>query len=297
VVWKLSQSVGQKHHYIPKFYLKQWVGEDGKLCEFTRPNNCVKPRRVAPDGTGYVRGLNTFALLPPQLANFLEDRFFRIVDSQAARVLKILLQDNVDLDADAKSDWSRFLMSLLHRNPEGMARIGKKVADEFPTLLETAVRSQYEASRSETDPETFEEFRATFSQKEIDEVHLHVLHRIMDSENVGSLLNSMQWAVIHFDSGHHRLMTSDSPIWMTPGLGRPEAVLGLAISPRQIFVAAHDRGVLRCIHELAVAGGLAQRLNNCIARQARKYVFSVDDTPLPFVAERLGDKMQWCPWE
>jgi hypothetical protein len=290
---------GQKHHYIPKFYLKQWAGGDGTLCEFSRPHKEVRPRKVTPDGTGYFRGLNTFARLPSQLAHFLENQFFRTVDNDASGVLRVLLQDKVDFDDPerSRSAWSRFLMSLIYRNPEGMTRIGTKVAAEFPTLLETTVRSHYQSRRIETDPETFEEFQSKITQKEIDEVHLLVMHRIMDSESVGRLLNQMQWAVIRFSEAHHRLITSDRPICMTPGLGKPDAVLIMPISPRQIFIAAHHIEIINRTHNMAEAGGLAQRLNNAVARQARKYVYSVDDAPLQFVEGRLGDKLQWCPWE
>ena len=36
-------AVGQKHHYLPVFYLKQWAGPDRRLCEFSRPHKVVKP--------------------------------------------------------------------------------------------------------------------------------------------------------------------------------------------------------------------------------------------------------------
>ena len=50
---------GDKHHYIPKFYLKQWAGPDGRLCEFAQRYKGVEARPTYPDGTGYVRGLYT----------------------------------------------------------------------------------------------------------------------------------------------------------------------------------------------------------------------------------------------
>ena len=81
------------------------------------------------------------------------------------------------------------------------------------------------------------------------------------------------------------------------GLGKPDAVFIMPISPRQIFVAVHDVEILKPIHNMAEAGGLAQRLNNALVRQAREYVYAVDDAPLQFVEVRLGDKMPWCPWE
>jgi hypothetical protein len=80
-----------RHHYIPVFYLKQWATDKGRLCEFSKPYDRVKPRKTHPDGTGYVDGLNTVEGLPPAEARFLEDVFFQIADDAAARALKILL--------------------------------------------------------------------------------------------------------------------------------------------------------------------------------------------------------------
>jgi hypothetical protein len=76
-------AVGQKHHYLPVFYLKQWAGPDGRLCEFSRPHKVVKPRRTYPDGTGYERGLYTFEGLSPSVADFLEQQFLLRADDGA----------------------------------------------------------------------------------------------------------------------------------------------------------------------------------------------------------------------
>ena len=43
---------GDKRHYIPKFYLKQWALTGGKLCEFRKPREKVVDRMRDPDGTG-----------------------------------------------------------------------------------------------------------------------------------------------------------------------------------------------------------------------------------------------------
>ena len=67
---------GDKHHYIPKFYLERWTAKDGRLCEFSRPHKSVVATRKHTDATGYLRGLNTFGALPPAIADFLEHRFF-----------------------------------------------------------------------------------------------------------------------------------------------------------------------------------------------------------------------------
>src|SRR5437764_7727637 len=87
-----AKANGDKHHYIPKFYLKQWVGADGRLCEFSRPYKAspenmphwrsipLRPRLTHVDGTGYQRGLYTFSELAPNIANYLEKRFLQRAD-------------------------------------------------------------------------------------------------------------------------------------------------------------------------------------------------------------------------
>ena len=55
--------------------------------------------------------------------------------------------------------------------------------------------------------------------------------------------------------------------------------------------------MLRRIDERMRNAGGMQLLNNELVRQARKYVWAVDDKPLRFVEERLGDQSRWSPWE
>lgn len=60
--------IGQKHHDIPKFYLKQWTGSDHQLCGYSRPYRKVVAQRKHRGGTGFSRGLYTIAGAPPNLA-------------------------------------------------------------------------------------------------------------------------------------------------------------------------------------------------------------------------------------
>jgi hypothetical protein len=81
-----------KHHYLPVFYLKQWARNEGRLCEFTKPFNRVLLKTTYPEGTAYIRGLNTVEGLSPEAARFLEEVFFQIADAGAARVLRTFLK-------------------------------------------------------------------------------------------------------------------------------------------------------------------------------------------------------------
>lgn len=93
---------GDKHHYIPKFYLKQWAVTDGELCEFRKPHKTVVDRMTDPDGTGYVRGLYTFDTHSLD-GSFLERKFLLKVDNDANRALKQLLALNDNLPIPLKS--------------------------------------------------------------------------------------------------------------------------------------------------------------------------------------------------
>jgi hypothetical protein len=79
---------GQKHHYIPVFYLRQWMGARQTVCEFSRPYDRVKTRFPHPDGTGYVRGLYAIDDLDANVANAIEDMFLKPSDGMAAEALR-----------------------------------------------------------------------------------------------------------------------------------------------------------------------------------------------------------------
>ena len=205
----------------------------------------------------------------------------------------MLNHDNVDFPD--RTSWARFIMSQLHRSPEGIRRVGEMVANQFEHDLAAMIELHYDELRTENDPPTFEEFRYSYTQADV--VQLLILSRIMNSELVGTALVRMCWAVIRTHTLNHLLLTSDRPLVMTDGLARPDAHILLPISPIRVFAVAHTEDVLRQIDDKIQHGGGVQLLNNRLARQARKYVWAVDDAPLQFIEQRLGDKMRWCPWE
>ena len=104
-----------KHHYIPIFYLRQWTGEDQRLCEFSKPYNRVKPRRTHPDGTGYVRGLYRLPNAPPGEEYIVETKLMRDIDDWAAKALQDMMKDGNDpgkMDARKGLGWCQFFIRL-----------------------------------------------------------------------------------------------------------------------------------------------------------------------------------------
>jgi hypothetical protein len=284
---------GEKHHYIPVFYLKQWAGPDGRLCEFSRKHEQVTRRLTSPVGTGYARGLNTFTALPPAIANFLEETFFQQADDKAAKAFHLMLDGGKFLSGETKSAWSRFLLTLIYRTPEGMRRVGDRILAVVPTTLDS-LAAQYDSLRGDNDPIAFEEFRSTVPDDQIIQAaHQRVLTKLMDNARIGQILNSMIFAVLLPNNLSFPLLTSDRPMTMTNGLGQPDACVIMPITPTKIFVAAKNEGLINRLADSIKV----KDINDTVVRQARDYVYSSKDDQLQFIRNRLGERARWCPFE
>jgi hypothetical protein len=147
-----------KHHYIPVFYLNKWTDANARLVEFSRPyGKTVTPRWTSPDGTGYVRGLNTLPNLPASDAARFETVVLQNVDSLAATAFQKLLSDNKTLwTPKPRSAWTRFLLSILLRNPEAIARAVRYMERAVGPGADES-RKLYEAVKGLHDP-SFEDF-------------------------------------------------------------------------------------------------------------------------------------------
>jgi hypothetical protein len=80
---RLALSIPRKHHYVPVFYLKQWTGTDGRLCEYKNSGGQILTRQTFPAGTGYERDLYRVEGLPDALAHVIESKFMHMVDTEA----------------------------------------------------------------------------------------------------------------------------------------------------------------------------------------------------------------------
>jgi Protein of unknown function (DUF4238) len=266
--------MSQNHHYVPVFYLKRWVGKDGRLCVYIRPRDRVKPYWMHPDGTGHKEDLYSISGADDAIAKYLEGCFLNLADSRAAKALDMLEAGRMGLmDGRQRSAWSRFMMRLLHGTPEAVDRFSAKVKDILS---------------------------ANFAQFADDKAHVArttvwSLQTLMDSKLVGDHLNSMAWGVLRLQSSYP-LLTSDRPLLMTNGISGPGKHLGMPIGPRLLFIAADDpaevRQLARQDHD-----ALIKLTNDRVVRQARKFVWGLDDTQLRFVERRLGEMLPSSPLE
>ncbi|MGO7394947.1 DUF4238 domain-containing protein [Rhizobium ruizarguesonis] len=227
-----------KHHYIPQFYMRPWLGSDHKLEEYGRvpPTMQIKSRRRGPESTGYEVDLYSLPGVNDAARQDVERKFLSKVDTSAAKVRDKMLAGELVLTDGERYVWARFLLSLLIRSPDEMARLKARVADIFTNPDEQTERI-YARIRQEGQPATALELlqtpwpngqevsailtSTTLTQNEV------VLHRAVN----------MTWEVFDTSQLVRRLITSDRPLVMTGAFPRLSGYIALPISPTKLFMA------------------------------------------------------------
>jgi hypothetical protein len=269
------------------FYLKQWTGVDGRLCEYSCPYKEVKARRRFPSETGFECGLYTLKSHPEPVAEIVERKLMRATDDFAARALHLLRSSNIQgLNHEMRCGWARFIISLMRRNPEAVQQLGEK-------LLNSMIEIDPDLALP-GDPDNDEQARARLAHVERQRAIL--LQTVINSERLGTRLINMRWGVIAFSDVRYPLLTSDRLFVMTNGIGHAHSHIAIPISPTQCFVAAatvDEENKLRSIS----AENFMFQMNDRMAAQARKFVWGLDDKQLRFVANRFGRRERGYPFD
>lgn len=278
-----------RHHYIPQFYLRRWAGEDDKVCEFSRPyKNKIYRQRVYPIQTGFKDRLYETPGVPRSIAQQVEDKFMSPVDNFAAKALDIIEADvgKTQNDAERRSAWSLFLMSLMTRMPEDLVALTQVVEDDWKRIL-PHLRERYSANRKSDDPETIEEFIEKKDPDYIGRWVMDDLRDLTDHEGIGQALTAMRWSVVVTLDDAPPFLTSDRPLYMSKTFSEPGCYLTLPIGPHRLFVAANTEEVERMFKDRPPKD-LAQEVNSQVAKQAVKYVYGLDHSELEFVDKLIS---------
>jgi hypothetical protein len=275
----------RRHHYNPEFYLDEWAGPDGLVCEIKKAHGKVEARRKSPRATGFQRDLYRTVGVPDE--QYVEKNFMSPLDNDAARTLqKILSGDGAEWSGAERTAWTTFILSLLFRNPENVTIIKDHIRDLWEHA-KTALEANYAERRLPTYPETFDGYMALTNPAAAEIAASNFLMKTIANERVGSTIFNMHWTRHVLKNSKFQLLTSDRPIIMPLGLGDPRASIVLPVSPSVVFVAAHDR-----VFASWLAGQkdteLAKAFNKAVVCQARKFVWATDDSQLEFVRRHIG---------
>ena len=279
----------KKHHFIPQFLLSEWAVNDGKLWRFTRPyGKKIARKLVAPADIGYERELYTTPGLPKDYAQQFEKAFLSMVDDKAARAHRLLMRDEiVHWKMPERSDWTRFIASLLFRTPENLAAY--KEAIRILLSKETPEqRAAYLRDKPEGWPDAFSEAIATVAPDWIEQAAMEILRRLIDDDHRGERINNMIWTTGEMKGGLEFLI-SDAPLQHTTPLNVKGAYLVIPISPRRLFVGTNQGDdETREMFQSTDSDDLVQQINKVIVSRASICVGATSLDQLTFVEEHFA---------
>lgn len=92
-----------------------------------------------------------------------------------------------------------------------------------------------------------------------------------------------------------RILTSDHPLIMTNGLGRPDGHFALPLSPAKVFVAFMNAEFGEAVRRIPV-GRIVREVNDAVIGQGRRSVYAADEQSTTEVKKRMGKRDYMLPF-
>lgn len=283
-----------RHHYIPSFYLSRWAtGNDGRLCQYSRPHNSVVRNRKHPTATGFADKLYELRGLEDDLANAVETKFFSACRQRGSRCPGV---DGNGGQSGAlghsPQNWMGGISPLATlARPRRRSLVQGDLALPHECRRARSVGGAVSGDRKPGDAATFQEHMANLPADTDDRSAMNALVSMMDGGNVAKKIHYMLWHVIDTSDADFDFLTSDRPLIRTNGLMIEGGHLAIPIGPRKLFVAARDEAALRPILAMS-RRQLVRECNRQMCDYAVKFVYGVDDSQLSFVAKYFATKDQ-----
>lgn len=276
-----------KHHYIPQFYLRPWQGGDNRLQEFKRGyQNQVVSRRVFTKQTGYEPDLYTLPGATEETKQNVEKAFMALLDNEAVKARDMMLNDQIPADPKTRESWTRFVLSMVFRNPEEMEKFKVSFRNEL-RKPDAKIQAEYDRLKDPEDPATFEEWLMQNRPERVERSAILTMTNLVQRNNVNYLLRTMHWRVIDVSEVSRRLVTSDRPIMMSNGMVQYGGHFALPISPTKLFLACTTVQFANEFCSMATSK-MVREVNKLVIGQGRKFVYAKDATQLTDVRQHMG---------
>lgn len=228
-----------KHHFIPKFFLKQWHNENGTLIRYYKnergeiigDNDRKRASSVGYSKDMYTFNVNTFPSVKG-IQSF-ETNFLQALDNKAASIhSKILREKNFALlSAYEKIEWANFIHSLIVRIPKAVKTLQEEILD---------IGSEYLTSLSDikgTNEFSLKEIGDAFlTEPMFENESLGLLKRIIEDKNWSdNFCFQMNWKLFVLPDEISFFITSDNPILIKENSNF--SLIITSLNPRLLFIA------------------------------------------------------------
>lgn len=278
----------QKHHFLPVFYLSQWMRED-YVVEFKKVHgDKISIKSPHPKATGFVMRLYEMRGMPDETAQEFEREFLAPVDGRAAECLYEMLEAKTgdSLRLGRRRAWTQFILSLLFRMPEDIELLKRNVRDDW-IMSVPDMEERYAEFKRPTDPDSLLEFLNSQHVSVFEESAMGIARRMMNHENVTNTIMNMQWSVVEFDNVPFELLTSDRPVIFTESMRLRDSHILLPVGPRRLFAAVQSREHSRWLRSRSQQE-LVEFVNKRVVGNAHRLAYASDEKQARFVTNRLG---------
>ncbi len=277
---QLGGQTPRRHHYVPEFYLKGWVNEDGRLMTIKNLNGQIIRTSTTPKHTGFEWDLYSYdeKYTAAERAE-IEERFFKPLDQYGSNILTNLIS-NKDLNTKDKVIWSQFLMAMRVRTPFNVSRL-KALAEVHWTKNFPAEDKDYARLKSASSPESFDEWAMLENPGLRESIGIKQLPRLLNSKRILNDILSMRWLTLDVQLCSKKLVTSDNPAIFTSGLQHDNCIICLPLSPDMAFFAFQPNSYAEKMISGTPPLQLVKRINESVTIQAQTRIYSRQDLTVP----------------
>lgn len=288
----MNTQLPRKHHYVPEFLLKRWVGLDGKFLRYTAPYKSIMvSKRCFPSETGFQKDLYTMNLRKEINRQYLEKNFFSVLDNEAANFLNDLSfrkGDYVKIKPDRR--WARFILNMLHRSPYYFAKY-RLVAEKIMLNQRESLRDRWEEKAGIGRMSEFENYFNNRSYEDMVETLIEISPQVFTNSNIVDYMMEMIWCILPKNQNCFNVLISDEYIVRTNGVKKPDGHIAMAISPNAILVLANTHDFAEDIINMNRAE-LFRNFNKYVVSGARNFVADVDDRQDKFIRRHFSTDLR-----
>jgi Protein of unknown function (DUF4238) len=234
-----------RHHYVPRFLLKQWATNGRFVCYYFEgvSGKVIENTKATVASTCQITDLNTFFGVHASQRDLPETGFFTPhVDTPAATALRVMLARGVRaLTPKQRVNWARLLVSFAVRTPEALRVMGPQETKKAFDLVEAIAKSPPEDKRKVTAliHANIQIFKRNFP--------LNVAMDLSTDPEKLAAVDGMTWWIRRW--ARPAILIGDRPLLTFPRMRHPcgipldnsSCLIALPIRPNAVFFASANR--------------------------------------------------------
>lgn len=262
----------KNQHFVPKFLLKRWADESGKVLAWRRENGevcCdpVLPKNAAVHGRLYTRAGST-----PEDRTRIETKFFNEkIENPAAQAIKRIIDDGHDIGDEDRITLARFMVAQFVRRPE----VVKKVRDDGKVLIENelaAADPEFDRLKGTSSAKNLLEWVNTYDPTIIENFGIDMIPKIASDKEIIKKILRMHWLTLSAPEKSFEVIISDNPLVVFHGIDHSSHLQAFALDPRFLLFVSPSAEVIKSIQSRKPREIVA-KFNKSVVSQATRFAY------------------------